>query len=239
MRRHRLAADLEASGIGSYRAEYELGDFGSPRTQQAGEPDHFARAQREVEGRHGLPAAKPFGREDLLSLRRGRRAREPLLDVLELASEHEGNQFQRRQLGGRRRSDQPAVAQDRDAVGDLVDLIDEMGDEDDGEAAAFQIAHDLEQKLGLVGVETGGRLVEHQDPRVVFERASDRDQLLDRHRIGAERPLDVDIELEPLEPLPRARSRASRHEIRPNRRGWRPSVRFLVTDMVGTRLTSW
>ena len=65
----------------------------------------------------------------------------------------------------------------------------------------FQVAQDLEQKLGLVGVEAGGRLVEHQDPRVVLERAGDRDQLLDGQRIGAERPLDVDVDLEPLQPL--------------------------------------
>ena len=34
----------------------------------------------------------------------------------------------------------------------------------------------------------------------------------------------------------RARLRASRQAISPNRRGWRPSVRFLVTDMVGIEI---
>ena len=34
----------------------------------------------------------------------------------------------------------------------------------------------------------------------------------------------------------RASSRAARQEIRPKRRGCRPSVRFLVTDMVGTEI---
>ena len=38
-------------------------------------------------------------------------------------------------------ADQPAVAQHRDAVGDLEDLVEEMGDEDDAEAAALQLAH--------------------------------------------------------------------------------------------------
>ena len=87
-------------------------------------------------------------------------------------------------------------------------------------------------------IEAGGRLVEHEHPRVVLERARDRHQLLDRHRIGAERPLDVDIEIEPLQPLPRQRPRAWRQEISPKRRDWRSRVRFLVTDRVGMRLTS-
>jgi hypothetical protein len=37
--------------------------------------------------------------------------------------------------------------------------------------------------------------------RVVLERARDGDQLLHRERKRAERPLDVDVDLEPLEPL--------------------------------------
>ena len=94
-----------------------------------------------------------------------------------------------------------------DAVGDRVDLIDEMGDEDDREAARLQIAHDLEQEFGLVGVKAGGRLVEHQHPGVVLERAGDRDELLDRDGIGAERPFDVDVDVEPLQPLARELAR--------------------------------
>ena len=84
---------------------------------------------------------------------------------------------------------------------------------------ALEVAQDLEKKLDLVGVEARGRLVEHEHPRVVLERAGDRDQLLDRHRIGAERPLDIDVDVEPLQPLAGEASRASRQEISPNRRG--------------------
>ncbi len=108
-------------------------------------------------------------------------------------------------------ADQTAVAQDRDAVRDPVNLVEEMGDEDDRDSAALEVAQDLEKQLDLIGVEARGRLVEHEHPRVVLERARDRDELLDRQRIGAERPLDVDVDLEPLEPLasearaPRAR----------------------------------
>ncbi len=54
-----------------------------------------------------------------------------------------------------------------------------------------------------------GRLVEHQDPRVVLERAGDGDELLHSQRKGAERPLDVDVDLEPLEPLAGEAARAA------------------------------
>ncbi len=103
-------------------------------------------------------------------------------------------------------ADEAAVAQHRDSVGDLVNLIDEMGDEDDGDAARLEVAHDLEKKRGLLGVEARGRLVEHQNAGVVLERAGDRHELLDRDGVGPERPLDVDLgaDIEALQTLARA-----------------------------------
>ena len=123
---------------------------------------------------------------------------EPLLGLLELAPEHHRNELQPRQLRSRGRPDQPAVAQHRDPISDLIDLVEEVGDEDNRDAMGLEIAHDLEQNLDLVGVETGGRLVEHQHPRVVFKSARNGDQLLNRQRIGSELLLDVDVDLEPL-----------------------------------------
>ena len=82
-----------------------------------------------------------------------------------------------------------------------------MGDEHHRDAAALEVAHDAEQQLGLVRVEARGRLVEHQDARVVLERPGDGDELLHGHRIGAERPLDVDVDVEPHQPLARALAR--------------------------------
>ena len=82
-----------------------------------------------------------------------------------------------------------------------------MGDEDNRDAARLQITKDPEKQLGLVCVETRGRLIQHQNPRIGFERAGDRNELLDRHRIRAERSLDVDVDVEPLQPLPGAATR--------------------------------
>jgi hypothetical protein len=93
-----------------------------------------------------------------------------------------------------------------------------MRDEDHRDPARLEVAHDLEQMLGLVGVEARRRFVEHERTRIVLERAGDRDQLLDRHGIGAERPLDVDVDAEPLEALPcQFARRAPRNQAEPTR----------------------
>ena len=71
----------------------------------------------------------------------------------------------------------------------------------------FEIADDLEQEVGLMRIKAGCRLVKHKNPRIVFERTGNGNQLLDRHRIGAERAFDIDFKIEPLEPHARARAR--------------------------------
>ena len=76
-----------------------------------------------------------------------------------------------------------------------------MRNEHDRNAARLEIADNLEQQRRLVGVEAGGRLVEHQNARVLLEGPRDRDQLLDGDRIGIQRPLDVDVDAEPLQAL--------------------------------------
>ena len=194
----------------------------------------------EIERRHDAPAPQSLGQKDRLPLNRCVRAGfEALLGLHELAPEHERDQSQPRQLPGRSRPDEAPVAQHGYAIGDPVHLIDEVGDEDDRDAARLEIAQDAEQKLGLVGVEAGGRLVEHQNPRVLFERASDGDQLLNRDRVRAERALRVDVDTEPREPLARDGARrapgnqaeparlAAKREVLGHRHG-RDQIDFLV-----------
>src|SRR6185437_3109034 len=95
--------------------------------------------------------------------------------------------------GGRTLADQLAVAQYRDAIGNLVDLIEEMRDEDDADAARGERAHGLEQHLDLMPVEARGRLVQDQHARGEIDRAGDRADMLDRDRIAAERRGYVDM----------------------------------------------
>ena len=208
-RRNLFAADRQAPGIRLDRAEYELGDLGAAGPEESGEPDDLACVQSEIERLHDPPSSESLGDQNRLILDRRGGARRVLFGAFELPSQHQRNHFRPRQLGDRSAADEAAVAQDRDTVRDFVNLIDEMGDEDNRDAMSLEVPDDLEQERDLVGVEARRRLVEHQHPCVVLERPGDGDELLDGDRIRAERPLDVDVDIEALQTLPGALSRRS------------------------------
>ena len=73
--------------------------------------------------------------------------------------DHAGDGELRRGAG----RDQPAVAQDRDVVGQRLHVAEDVRDVDDGLAARGQPGDELEQPGGLAGGERGGRLVEDDD----------------------------------------------------------------------------
>src|SRR5438552_19001305 len=72
-----------------------------------------------------------------------------------------------------------------------------MSDEDDAEASAFQLPHEIEEARDFAGVETGGRLVEDEEFGRHVESAGDRDHLLNRDRTGGKRLRDIEIDVEP------------------------------------------
>ncbi|MEY9883986.1 hypothetical protein ABIA43_005520 [Bradyrhizobium sp. USDA 328] len=113
-----------------------------------------------------------------------------------LATEHHADQLEARQRGGLTLADQAAVAQHGDAVGDFVDLVEEVADEDDADATSRELTHDAEENLDLMAVEAGGRLVQDQHARGEIDGARDRGDVLDGHRIVAKRRGDIDIETE-------------------------------------------
>ena len=114
----------------------------------------------------------------------------------EFAAEHHANQLDPRQFGSRPLADQPAVAQNRDAVADLIDLIEKMRDEDDADAAQRELAHHLEEDLDLVAIEARSRLIEDQHARRLVDSAGDRSDVLHRDRIISERLGDIDMQVE-------------------------------------------
>ena len=81
-------------------------------------------------------------------------------------------------------ADERAVAQDGDAVADLVDLVEEVRDEQDGDAALLELADHAEELGHLVEVQARRRLVEHEHLDVGGDRPRDRDQLLHGQRSG-------------------------------------------------------
>ncbi|MGC0369302.1 hypothetical protein RKD05_001554 [Microbacterium sp. SLBN-111] len=101
---------------------------------------------------------------------------------LELAPDGAFDDLRLVDLGGGEGPAHLAVAEHRDAVGDLLHLGDPVRDVDHRRAARDDLAHAGEQLLHLFDTEVLGRLVEDQDARVEGERFRDLhdEALLDR-----------------------------------------------------------
>ena len=80
--------------------------------------------------------------------------------------------------GDGERLDGLAVADDRDLVGDLLDLVELVGDHDRGDPLALQALEQVEQVLGVVVVEGRRGLVEDEQLDLLGERLGDLDELL-------------------------------------------------------------
>ncbi len=103
-------------------------------------------------------------------------------------------------LGGVR-ADILAVAEHRELVGDLEQLVHLVGDVDDAFALRPQVADDLEQMRDLALGQRRGRLVHDQDVGFVGHRLGDLDHLPVGDRQVAHLDLGIDLDVEPLEQL--------------------------------------
>ena len=76
------------------------------------------------------------------------------------------------------RLDRLAVADDRDRVGDLLDLVELVADDDRRDALLLEVQDQVEQVVGVLVVERRGRLVEDEQLHPLRERLGDLDELL-------------------------------------------------------------
>ena len=104
-------------------------------------------------------------------------------------ADHELGDLAHRQLADRVRADRLPVAHDGDLVGDAEQLVEPVGDVDDGDARRGQPADDREQHLDLGVGQDRRRLVQDEHGRLAGQRLGDRHLLLlgdreraDRHR---------------------------------------------------------
>ena len=160
---------------------------------------------------------------------------DPVVDLLDIASDHHADDAGMVEFGGGAAADETPVAQNGDAVGDLEHLLQPMRHEDDGEAARAQSPHGLEQSAHLARRKRRGRLVHHQHPRLLGDGAGDLDQLpLGRRKLARElQRIEVRRDLF-------QRGRSAAHHLRAGRGsrsgvGQRPSIKFSATVMPGTR----
>lgn len=99
------------------------------------------------------------------------------------ATQHLLDEVDAEELGGHVLADPAAATEDGDAITDLVDLVEEVRDEEDRDAACGELADDAEELCDLVEVEARGRFVEDDDTCVDRDRPRDRDELLHRQRM--------------------------------------------------------
>ena len=76
------------------------------------------------------------------------------------------------------RLDRLAVADDRDGVGDLLDLVELVGDHDRGDALAPEAQDQVQQVLGIGFVQRRGGLVEDEELHRLVQRLGDLHELL-------------------------------------------------------------
>ncbi len=104
----------------------------------------------------------------------------PRQERLRTPPEHRLHQVDTEKLTREVLTHELAVAQHGHSVADLIDLIEEVRDENDGHPALFELADDPEQLGALIEIEAGGRFVQHQHPQVGRDGARNGHQLLDR-----------------------------------------------------------
>ena len=132
-----------------------------------------------------------------------------------------------------------AEPDDGDAVGDLADLAELVGDEDDGCPGRLELAHDLHQLVGLLRREHGGRLVEDEHLRVARERLDDLDALLHADGQILDERVGVDVEAEALRDLAHALARRVQIEQSAARVDSWPSMTFSATVKTGISMKCW
>ena len=109
-----------------------------------------------------------------------------LLDVghfVQILTQHLGDQLHSGQILNDVLAHQLAVPQHGDPVADLIDLLEEVGDEDDAHALLLEVEHQLEELLHLLLVERRGGLVENEHLALHVHRPGDGHHLL--HGDGA------------------------------------------------------
>ena len=96
-------------------------------------------------------------------------------------------------------TDEFAVAQHRDTVGNGIHLIHEVRDEYEAETLLAQASHHFEQLGDFVLIEARCRLVENEQFRVHIERAGDGHHLLECERARRNGAMEIEVNFQPLQ----------------------------------------
>ena len=182
---HGLSVHLHRAAGDAVGAEDRAHGFAAAGAEQSRKAVDLALADGKIERADARGARKP-GRliDDLRVFKRvGSGIALDLGQIVQLLAEHLGHELHARKLGDLILADEPAVAQDRDAVADGVDLLQKMRDKDDADTARFEIQHQPKELFDLLLVKRRRRLVENEHLALHVNRTRDGDHLL--HGDGA------------------------------------------------------
>ena len=105
------------------------------------------------------------------------------------------------QLVGGAFGDDPAVVEDRDPIRELVGLVEVLGGEEDGDAAAGELADVVPHLPAAARVEPGRGLVEEDHPRRADQCHGQVEPAAHPARVRRDRPGGSVDEVEPVEQL--------------------------------------
>jgi len=196
------AVDLDLSGRDGPRSEEALEELAASRPDLTGDAHDLAAADGQGHVVHGSRRAEVLDRQS----RRPPFVPSPRLmrcRRLAVPTDHGGDDAGRGEVVERPLGDGTTVAQHGDAVGELEQLVEPVGHEDDRHPLVLQGPDDVEQGVGLVLVQRAGRLVEDEDAGVHRQRPRDLHHLT---LVGPEVPhrsVDIDVHPEPGQRLGR------------------------------------
>src|SRR5262249_13729173 len=143
--------------------EQRLGELAAAGTDQSGDPEDLAGVQVETDILEMRLQGERAHRQHRPTLRR----KLTWIDPRQLPTHHHANERLACEVGGPIRADVAAVAQYRDLVCDLEQLVQAVCDVENTSALRFQLTDDREETLGVTLGERGGGLVHDEQRRFV------------------------------------------------------------------------
>ena len=151
-----------------------LDQFGAARPDHAADAEHLTRADLEGNLLRAMVDGKIRDGQDRCGCRLRSLVR---IKHIEFAADHQFGHFALAEPRRRPGADHPAIAQDRDAVGQRLHFVEAVRDIENGDAVIAQAAHDVEQRRYLVIGQHGRRLIEDHHLSLVQQRACDLHEL--------------------------------------------------------------
>ena len=180
------AADGNSSRIGAVGAEDAARDFRSSGANQSRHTDDFAGA--DLQGN----VAKNSRAREILHVQQDwsarRRSVRRVIDLQQLAPDHELDQLLLAHLADRAGRDVFPVAQHRHPIGQFENLIQPVADIQNAHALAPELADEVEQDGRLALRQRRRRLIHHQQPAILRQRPRHANHLPLRDRQSPDGP---------------------------------------------------